>query len=376
MYGFGFQYGKISGGSVGETLAKAYQTRVEDDGGTYENGPCLVASLNRLNDINVYDDAGLVQIASSYKVSKLFSQKPTNGTGDLSFSRSTTATRVNENGVIETVAINTPRLDFTGGGCGKLLLEPQRTNLYINSGTLVTQNISTSATTYTVAFEGTGTITLSGTYSGSLVGTGASNRVSLTFTATSGTLTTSISGSCTSGQAEVGSYPTSYIPTAGSAVTRTADISPALTGISSLINSTEGVLYAKIAALGTINNAADVISIGDGTVFNQIAMWYSNATNQFKVLIRQSGNKLFSTVTLTDAQAFIKVAISYKSGVSRVYINGILVASSTSVFAFTAPLSVFHLGGSGLGDFNGKIKELAIINNALTPTELAELTTL
>jgi len=51
MYGFGFQYGKISGGSVGETLAAAYQTRVEDDGGTYENGPCLVAALNRLNSI-------------------------------------------------------------------------------------------------------------------------------------------------------------------------------------------------------------------------------------------------------------------------------------------------------------------------------------
>jgi len=29
MYGFGFQYGKISGGSVGETLAAAYKKRVD-----------------------------------------------------------------------------------------------------------------------------------------------------------------------------------------------------------------------------------------------------------------------------------------------------------------------------------------------------------
>ena len=79
--------------------------------------------------MSVLNKSKLVQIPSGYKVSKLFSQKPTNGAGDLTFSRSTTGTRVNENGLIETVAINTPRLDFTGGGCGKALFEPQRTNL-------------------------------------------------------------------------------------------------------------------------------------------------------------------------------------------------------------------------------------------------------
>jgi hypothetical protein len=42
---------KNAGGSVGEKLAKAYQKRVIADGGTYENEPCLVAALNRLNSI-------------------------------------------------------------------------------------------------------------------------------------------------------------------------------------------------------------------------------------------------------------------------------------------------------------------------------------
>jgi hypothetical protein len=58
---------------------------------------------------------------------------PTSGTGDLTFTRASTATRTNESGVIESVASNVPRLDYSGGGFGKLLLEPQRTNLQTQS---------------------------------------------------------------------------------------------------------------------------------------------------------------------------------------------------------------------------------------------------
>jgi hypothetical protein len=43
------------------------------------------------------------------------------------FTRATTATRVNRNGLIEEVQEGVPRIDFTGDG--SLLLEPQRTNL-------------------------------------------------------------------------------------------------------------------------------------------------------------------------------------------------------------------------------------------------------
>lgn len=50
MYGYGYQYGKISGGaaSAGAILAAAYKVRVEADSGTYENGGCLVSFLNSL----------------------------------------------------------------------------------------------------------------------------------------------------------------------------------------------------------------------------------------------------------------------------------------------------------------------------------------
>jgi len=45
----------------------------------------------------------------------------------IDFTRASTATRVNESGLIESVATGVPRIDYTSG-FGKLLLEPQRTN--------------------------------------------------------------------------------------------------------------------------------------------------------------------------------------------------------------------------------------------------------
>ena len=50
---------------------------------------------------NIYDKSSLVLIPSGTKTSKIFSQKPTNGDGDFTFSRSTAATRVNASGNIE-----------------------------------------------------------------------------------------------------------------------------------------------------------------------------------------------------------------------------------------------------------------------------------
>ena len=71
----------------------------------------------------------LALIPSAYKASKVYSVLPSNGDGDFSFARNSSGTRVNSNGLIETVGNNIPRLDYSDGGCPSLLLEPQRTNL-------------------------------------------------------------------------------------------------------------------------------------------------------------------------------------------------------------------------------------------------------
>jgi hypothetical protein len=80
--------------------------------------------------MNLLDTASLVVTPNGYKASKLYSIVPSDGTGDMTFARTgDTATRVNASGLIESVLANKPRLDYLGGGCPKLLLEPQRSNL-------------------------------------------------------------------------------------------------------------------------------------------------------------------------------------------------------------------------------------------------------
>ena len=57
--------------------------------------------------MSYFDDASLVMIPSGYKTSKVYSVKPTDGTGDLAFTRSNdTATRVASSGLIEKVRTN------------------------------------------------------------------------------------------------------------------------------------------------------------------------------------------------------------------------------------------------------------------------------
>jgi hypothetical protein len=71
----------------------------------------------------------LALIPSGYSDGKVFSVLPANGDGDFTFSRGSNATRVNKDGLIETVDEDLPRLDYSDSSCPSLLLEPQSTNL-------------------------------------------------------------------------------------------------------------------------------------------------------------------------------------------------------------------------------------------------------
>ena len=88
----------------------------------------------------------------------VYSVLPSNGDGDFDFSRASAATRINAQGLIETVAVGDNRLNYplVGGvvdGCPHLLLEGQRTNLitesavfsgYSGSNQVITDNSITS----------------------------------------------------------------------------------------------------------------------------------------------------------------------------------------------------------------------------------------
>ena len=69
---------------------------------------------------------------------------------DFDFTRGSSATRVNEKGLIEEVASGIPRIDYTSG-FGSWLLEPQSTNLVTYSDALTYFNVQTNATTSSVS---------------------------------------------------------------------------------------------------------------------------------------------------------------------------------------------------------------------------------
>lgn len=77
-----------------------------------------------------------------------------------------------------------------------------RYNVLNNTETLATQSVTTRAAKYILSFWGTGSVALSGTYTGTLVSTGADNRVYVEFTATAGTLTLTVTGSVLKAQLE------------------------------------------------------------------------------------------------------------------------------------------------------------------------------
>ncbi len=81
-------------------------------------------------------DTSLVVTPTVYNAGTLFGIVPTDpssNNADITVTRATTKTRTNSAGLIETIAINTPSIDYSLGGCPNILFEPQRTNLFVRS---------------------------------------------------------------------------------------------------------------------------------------------------------------------------------------------------------------------------------------------------
>ena len=323
---------------------------------------------------NLLDKASIILTPTAYNTSEVLCVKPSDGTGDFDFSRATEATRINSLGLVETIGINLPRINYEGG-CGSWLFEPQSTNLYLNSETLSTQTITTTANQYSVSFYGTGTITFSGTHTGSLTGTGLNDRVTATFTATSGTLTSTISGTVTKAQIEQLNYATSYIPTSGSTVTRNQDLCTNGGSLAS-INSSEGVLYFEGSTL--VNGGENrIISLSDGTSNNLIYLRIDSTASRFRGFARGSGGSYnIITVNGINQTNNNKVALVWDATDFKIYINGVFKTSAT-INNLPLGLNQLKIEKQTGGDiFFGNTKCVAVWKEALTDAELISLTTL
>jgi hypothetical protein len=407
-----------------------------------------------------YDLASLVVVPSGYKASKVYAQKPLTTDGQLSFSRASTATRVNASGLIETVASGVPRLDYLGSTCPKLLLEPQRinnflrssefTSTWVNTGATVTadqaasptgtvdadeisgyeiyqQRTQANATTYTFSVfikkntatqvviryvdNATGFVggSLTYTYSSGAITVGQSVnssvsgkaenygngwiRLSMTYTTTT-TVTFNYQAIGSTGssyiwgaQLELGTYPTSYIPTTTAAVTRVAETA-VKTGISSLIGQQEGVIYwegivppaseqggsfaSTLFNTARNSNTNAAIEISHSSSLNRLNALFFNGTGTFNPIAALYG------VSVTSGSK-VKIAFAYKSGQFALYVNGVSKATNANTFTSITTISEINLADRVV--YYGypssvTTEQVLIFKTRLTNAQLAELTTL
>ena len=176
-------------------------------------------------------------------------------------------------------------------------------------------------------------------------------------------------------QSEALSYATSYIPTlTGSTVTRATETANGA-GSADLINSTEGVLYAEIAALDDddLNNRR--ISLAkDGD--NKVNLVLPTVSNTIQGIVITGGVVQFNKSFVISNTVFNKIAIKYKVNDFALWINGVEVATDTSGNTFSSGelnQLVFN-NGNGNNPFYGKCKAVAVFNEALSDAELNNLT--
>jgi hypothetical protein len=167
------------------------------------------------------------------------------------------------------------------------------------------------------------------------------------------------------------SYPTSYIPTNGAAVTRAAETATG-SGDASTFNDSEGVLMAEISALNE-SQGVTTLSISDNSLSNRVLIVLTSG--EIRGQFVSSGNDINRDSSGIIIENFNKIACRYTSNTFKVFVNGYQVGSTATI---TSPLSgITELSfdrGDGVLDFEGKTKQLQYYNSALTNSELETLT--
>ena len=361
----------------------------------------------------------------------VYSVLPSNGDGDFNFTRASAATRINAQGLIETVAVgdnrlNYPLIDGVVSGCPSLLLEPARTNLvtnsndftsWINSGSYITagygispdgsQNASRCLFTntnqtlskvigtngilsYSIYVKGvngeTINISMASGSDNSFTLNGEWQRLSYSDTVTNSTLNINTFDGKTArdllifgAQFELGSYPTSYIPTQGAISTRVADACTGA-GNNQVINSAEGVLFVE--AQGLVNGGENrYISLSDNTSSNRLQIIYTSLTNRLQVGGTSLVGGVFTAINYNsfNQTALNKVAVKYSATELTLFVNGVKIESNSSNASFsngTLDSFDFSLWNQIQSPFQGKLNQVLYFPTALSDAELATLTTI
>ena len=182
-------------------------------------------------------------------------------------------------------------------------------------------------------------------------------------------------------QLEAGAFPTSYIPTVASQVTRSADAA-SMTGanFSSWYNAGEGTLYADL------NSGVTSLSL-DGAGFSRGAACLHDGTNNNRIRfgVNVTGATLIANNVIQADYGFAfsaaantnyKIAFGYKVNSFNLANNNVLATEDTSgiVSVGVNQMAIGNSSTAGYGVLNGTIKKIAFYPLRLTNAQLQGLT--
>ena len=176
-------------------------------------------------------------------------------------------------------------------------------------------------------------------------------------------------------QLEQGAFATSYIPTGGATVTRSADVATMPLGTWFVSSAFTFVPEAALPVAGPANSFQVVAEFSDGTANNRDMLWRTSAGNGFLATSTIAGTNVYNQTigTLTPGVTF-KAAMTTIAGQQTSAFNSVLGPTGTA--AQVAGLSQLLLGSSVQGlQINGYIRRFRYWPRVLTNTELQQVTT-
>jgi hypothetical protein len=174
-------------------------------------------------------------------------------------------------------------------------------------------------------------------------------------------------------QLELGAFPTSYIPTTTTALTRSADVALVNT-LSPWYNATEGTLYAEFTARLNVTQTPVTFSGAAGVGYRI----RKSGTNQYVAVLRDGATKdiaITPSPALTEGQ-IIKVALGVKVNDCALSGGGQAVATQTS-FSPMPTITDVNLGFTGTDGFalNGWFRRFTYYPRRLSNADLQAITT-
>jgi len=179
-------------------------------------------------------------------------------------------------------------------------------------------------------------------------------------------------------QIELGSVPTSFIPTTTGSVTRSADIIRK-TGITSLIGQSEGTVYFEVEVTA---EARDRWIFSLDSAANSFIQGYITTTRVLGVSISNAGGVVMTSLNSSVLSVgYHKVAFAYNTATNgcQMFIDGVQnpVASRTVTGAGLPAFNNFTFGSyfsTQIDTLKGHVRAGALYPNRLTNAQLATLT--